>query len=80
MNNRDNNAVLKVGDTVNWQRSLSSSVTVSVKVKTIEITEGEKHGESVDSVSWSLVRDREVCLDLDNGHWAYGSRIFKTQL
>ncbi len=66
---------LKIGDTVKWRGGFGSEAPVLAKVEGIEITNGGKYGDPVDEVDWSKVRDRNVTVDLNNGHWAYASQI-----
>ena len=66
---------LKVGDTVLWRGGFGKDAPKKAKVQGIEITRGGKYGDPVDEVKWEKVRDRYVTVDLDNGHWAYGSQI-----
>ena len=66
---------LKIGDVVFWKGAFGTAAKKKAKIVNIEHTKGGKYGDSVDSICWSLVRDREVCVDLDNGSWAYGSQI-----
>lgn len=68
-------AKLKVGDTVLWSGGFGSEPLKEAKVMGIEkCKSGSKYGKPVGSVDWSLV-NREVTVDLDNGHWAYGNQI-----
>ena len=67
--------VLTVGDTVIWKGGFGSDAKIDVKIVGIEHTKGGKYGDSVDSIPWSQVYDRNVCVDLDNGHWAYANQI-----
>jgi hypothetical protein len=69
------NKVLKIGDEVIWKGGFGMDKSKTAKVTGIEVTNGGKYGDPVDEVKWSKVRDREVVVDLDNGHWAYGSQI-----
>jgi len=41
----------------------------------IEVTNGEKYGDDVEEVLWEEVHGRNVIVDLDNSHWAYGEQI-----
>ena len=66
---------LKVGDTVLWRGGFGMDPLKKAVVEGIEITNGGKYGDPVDEVEWSKVRDRNVTVDLDNGHWAYASQI-----
>jgi hypothetical protein len=66
---------LKIGDEVIWRGSWGNDAPQIAKVERIEITGGGKYGKSVNEVEWSKVYDRNVTVDLDNGHWAYASQI-----
>ena len=66
---------LKIGDEVIWRGSWGKDAPKRAKVEAIEITGGGKYGTPVDEVEWSKVRDRNITVDLDNGHWAYASQI-----
>lgn len=68
-------AKLKVGDTVLWRGGFGSDAPKKAVVEGIEITNGGKYGDPVDEVDWTKVYDRNVTVDLDNGHWAYASQI-----
>ena len=70
---------LKVGDTVLWRGGFGSDAPKKAVVEGIEITNGGKYGDPVDEVDWTKVRDRNVTVDLDNGHWAYASQIKPSQ-
>lgn len=72
-------AKLKVGDTVLWRGGFGSDAPKKAVVEGIEITNGGKYGDPVDEVDWTKVRDRNVTVDLDNGHWAYASQIKPSQ-
>jgi hypothetical protein len=66
---------LKVGDTVLWRGGFGSDAPKKAIVEGIEITNGGKYGDPVDEVDWTKVYDRNVTVDLNNGHWAYASQI-----
>jgi len=68
---------LKIGDEVIWRGSWGKDAPKIAKVESIEITNGGKYGEQVDEVEWSKVYERNITVDLDNGHWAYASQIKK---
>jgi hypothetical protein len=68
-------AKLKVGDTVLWRGGFGSDAPKKAIVEGIEITNGGKYGDPVDEVDWTKVYDRNVTVDLNNGHWAYASQI-----
>lgn len=65
---------IKINDTVIYTRW--TGATATAKVLGIERCEpGEKYGEPVDSVTGADVEDAN--LELDNGHWCYGSQVKK---
>jgi len=66
---------LKIGDVVNWRGAFGSDAPKEAIVEGIEITNGGKYGDEVNEVSWSKVYDRNVVVNLNNGHWAYASQI-----
>lgn len=69
---------LKVGDKVMWRGNFGSGPPKMATVESIEICpEGSKNGRSVGSVLWSAVKTRRVVIDLDNGHWCYGTQVDK---
>ena len=63
---------LKVGDTVSWSGSWGKDPAKDAVVEGID-----HNGDAVESIAWSEVYDRNVCVTLDNGHWTYGSQIEK---
>jgi len=63
---------LKVGDEVIWRGSWGKDLPKEVKVNCIEIND-----INVSSIGWDKVDSRDVVVDLDNGHWAYGFQIAK---
>ena len=71
---------LKIGDTVLWRGGFGSEPAKLAVVEGIEITNGGKYGDSVEEVPWSEVYDRNVTVDLENGHWAYAEQIRKNRL
>lgn len=66
---------LKIGDEVSWKGAWGSQASKIAVVTEIEVTNGGKYGDAVNSVEWSKVYDRNVVVTLDNGHWAYGEQI-----
>jgi hypothetical protein len=72
--------VLKIGDTVLWRGGFGSEPAELAVVEGIEITNGGKYGDSVSEVPWSEVYDRNVTVDLENGHWAYAEQIRKNRM
>jgi hypothetical protein len=71
------NNTLKVGDKVMWRGAWGNDEPKEAYIRGIQITNGSKYGDDVNQVSWDKVRDREVVVDLDNGHWAYGGQLSK---
>ena len=73
--------MLKIGDTVLWKGAFGTQAPKKAKVTGIEVCPtGSKYGNSVDKVKWSIVNgesNKEVVVDLDNGHWARGSALSK---
>ena len=63
---------LKVGDVVIWRGSWGNDLPKEVKATCIEVNE-----INVSSVEWDNINNRDVVVDLDNGHWAYGFQIAK---
>jgi hypothetical protein len=67
---------LKVGDEVMWRGGFGSEPPRKAKVIGLEVCPaGEKYGTPSESVEWSKIHS--VVVDLDNGHWAKGSQIFR---
>lgn len=67
---------LKVGDFVMWRGAFGSEPQKRVKVEGIQkCPSGSKSGRDVNSVDWSSVNSRTIVVDLDNGHWAYGTQL-----
>ena len=71
--------ILKIGDPVIWRGSWGSDAPMEATVTHLEVTEQprEKYGREVPEVLWTTVRANHVVVSLDNGHWAYGSQIFR---
>jgi hypothetical protein len=66
--------ILKIGDKVMWRGAPSEEAII----EGIELClDGAKYGDAVESVTWSDVKDGNVVVSLDNGHWAYGHQIKK---
>ena len=63
---------LKVGDEVIWRGSWGKDLPKVVKVTCIEVND-----INVSSIEWVNSGNRNVVVDLDNGHWAYGFQITK---
>ena len=68
--------LLRVGDSVLWSGAWGYNEPQVAHVTGIELVEpGQKEGGvPVEAVPWSAV-EREVVVDLDNGHWAYGTQL-----
>ena len=68
--------VLSVGDVVSWSHAWGTAPFRPARVKRIEIllfNDGSDSGVPVDSVPWTKASD--IIVDLDNGHWAYGTQL-----
>lgn len=68
-------ATLKIGDKVSWRGGFGHDAPKEAIIEGIEITNGGKYGDSVDEVDWEKVYERNVVVNLENGHWAYASQI-----
>ena len=67
---------LRLGDQVYWRGTWGQDPMKLAIVESIEVTNGGKYGDEVESVDWNLVYEgREVVISLENGHWAYGFQI-----
>ena len=64
--------LLKVGNTVDWRGGGGRYLSHPAKVEKISWTGTDSY---IDSVPWSLLADRQVTVDLDNGQWAYGEQL-----
>lgn len=66
---------LKLGDVVLWRGGWGSEAPKLVTITHLElcVEEGDKYGVPVAELPWSE-KGRAV-MNLDNGHWAYGSQI-----
>lgn len=74
------NDILRIGNTVQWRGGFGSDSPKPAKVTTIEVCpQGEKYGKSQSRISWDKIQElgRRVVLNLDNGHWCYGTQISK---
>ena len=67
--------VLTVGDDVIWRGSWGRDLPKEAKVIGIEVNCNMKKGKRVNDVAWSKVDGRDVIVDLDCEHWAYGSQL-----
>jgi hypothetical protein len=74
----ENTYRLKVNDKVIWCGSWGRDLPKEVTVNAIEVCPlGEKHGNDVNSVAWSVINgdNKTIIVDLDNGHWAYDYQL-----
>lgn len=64
-------------DEVLWRGSWGKEPEQVVRVREIQVNEsnGSKEGVLVDSISWDRVTERNVILDLSNGHWCWANQI-----
>lgn len=67
--------IVKVGMKVMWRGSWGYDQPAETTIEYIELCdcEGCKYGESVDAVPAEDLH--RCCVDLTNGHWAYGYQI-----
>lgn len=68
--------ILKPDDIVIWRGAWGTQAPKEAKVLRICCGKysGDKYGLVVPGIPWCCVDDR-VVVDLNNGHWAYGSQI-----
>lgn len=66
---------LDVGDTVLWRGSWGKDNPLPAVVKGISVGSNTDAETTVESIEWAHVNSRDVIVDLDNGHWAYGNQI-----
>ena len=71
---------LDVGDTVLWRGRWGQDNPLPAVVKGISVgsnkeTASDCQSSEVASIEWAHVNSRDVIVDLDNGHWAYGNQI-----
>ena len=68
--------ILKIGDKVMWRGAWGKDPAEEAIIDGIELCPvGAKYGDAVESVSWNDVKNGNVVVSLDNGHWAYGHQI-----
>ena len=67
--------VINVGDTVMWRGKWGADPAKPAKIIRMELCkqERDKYGVEVNS-AWVSDKNR-LCVDLDNGSWAYGFQI-----
>ena len=69
---------LKVGDSVLWRGGFGADPAKKAIIESIEVCKsGSKYGKDVNSVNWDIVNSRNIVVNLDNGHWAYGTQLTK---
>lgn len=68
---------LRIGQTVIWRGAWGTAEPKEAVVTYIQKNEfnGSKGGNSVVSIPWNEVTERNVLVVLDNGFWAWGSQI-----
>jgi hypothetical protein len=70
--------MLNVGDTVNWRGSFGSAPAQPAKITGMEWCRmGCKEGRRISYIDWDAANTRQLVVDLDNGHWAYGTQLSK---
>jgi hypothetical protein len=70
--------ILNVGDTVNWKGSFGLSLAQPAKITGMEWCKvGSKEGRPIKHIDWDKANSRQLVVDLDNGHWAYGTQLSK---
>lgn len=68
--------LLNVGDSVYWSGTWGNDPECVVKVQGItDNKNGSKGGPSIKSIPWAKIDGRNIIVDLDNGHWAYGDQL-----
>lgn len=66
---------LHVGDMVFWRGRWGQDNPLPAVVKGISVGYNTDAEATVESIEWANVNSRDVIVDLDNGHWAYGNQI-----
>ena len=66
---------LHVGDMVFWRGRWGQDNPLPAVVKGISVGSNTDAETPVESIEWDAVNSRDVIVDLDNGHWAYGNQI-----
>ena len=71
---------LSLGDSIMWSGGWGSNSPQEAVITGIQINEanGSKEGGQVEDVDWDYVTERNILVDLDNGHWAWGFQINKS--
>ena len=68
---------LKVGDRVLWRGGFGRDAAVEAIIERIEVDCINKEGDEVKAVKWDEVPNRDILVDLKNGHWARGHQLTK---
>jgi len=70
---------LSLGDKVMWSGSWGSDSPKEVTITGIQVNEfnGSKEGGQVEDIDWDYITERNILVNLDNGHWAWGFQIKK---
>ena len=70
---------LSLGDSIMWSGGWGSDSPQEAVITGIQINEanGSKEGGQVEDVDWYYVTERNILVDLDNGHWAWGFQVKK---
>lgn len=72
------NDILRVGDTVMWKGAFGTQPPVEAKIVGMEWCQlGVKNGIRTSNIDWGKANSRQLVVDLDNGHWAYGTQLSK---
>lgn len=70
--------VLRIGDKVAWRGTWGKDPIEEATIEIITLTDSPySKGPGVDvySVKFSTLKEGNVIIDLDNGHWAYGNQV-----
>lgn len=69
--------MLSIGDTVLWAGSWGTEPYERAVVGTITLCDepNSKRGDEFDKLEWNRIKDRDVIINLDNGHWAWGFQL-----
>ena len=69
--------VLRVGDKISWRGTWGKDPIEEATIEIITLTDGpySKDGVEVFSVKFSTLKEGNVVIDFDNGHWAYANQV-----